>query len=66
MHLDILDITDEGLSISRNVWLETKSPWQTISIEHIRDLFQSICNIHSNNTRSSASNKFFTQSFRTL
>ena len=28
-------ITDEGLSISRNVWLETKSQWQTISIEPI-------------------------------
>ena len=26
-------ITDEGLSISRNVCLETKSQWQTISIE---------------------------------
>ena len=29
----IQNITDEGLSISRNVWLETKSQWQTISIE---------------------------------
>ena len=30
-------ITDEGLSISRNVWLETKSQWQTISIEPMFD-----------------------------
>ena len=29
-------ITDEGLSIRRNVWLETKSQWQTISIEPIK------------------------------